>query len=150
MNAIKFLIRQGDEKDRSALHDLLVSCDMEADLPPEEFIVVDIEGQIVGAARLEWENQSAYVRPILVHSSWRGMNIGLTLIRTLTEYQPIIHVVARGSAIGFYNKLGFVSMTWDQVPERYRQECETCPDLETCHPVAMILNKSTDDRNTKN
>jgi N-acetylglutamate synthase-like GNAT family acetyltransferase len=137
MGVIKFLLRKGNERDRTAVHDLLVSYEMAADLPPNEFIVAEIEGQIVGAARLEWEDQAAYVRPILVHSAWRGKNIGVALIRTIAQHQPALHVVARGSATGFYRKLGFMPMPWDQVPERYRQECETCPALETCRPEPM-------------
>jgi N-acetylglutamate synthase-like GNAT family acetyltransferase len=139
MNVIKFLIRKGEESDRTAIIDLLASHDMEADLPPNEFIVAEIDGLIMGAVRLEWQDQAAYVRPILVHPAWRGRSIGLALIRTIAQKQPALHVVSRGGACGFYSKLGFISMPWDQVPERYRQECETCPDLVTCCPEPMVL-----------
>ena len=80
MSAIKVLLRTGDEPDRTAILDLLASNKMEADLTPSEFVVAEIDGQVVGAARLEWEEQKAYVRPILVHSAWRGRNIGMALI----------------------------------------------------------------------
>lgn len=139
MSAIKFLLRKGDEPDRTAILELLASYEMEADLPPSEFVVAEIDGQVVGAARLEWEEQAAYVRPILIHSAWRGRNIGLALIRTVAQNLPALHVVARGNAAGFYRKYGFKSMPWERVPERYRQECETCPALETCGPEPMVL-----------
>lgn len=143
MSAIKFLLRKGKESDRPAIQDLLVYYEMGADLPPTEFVVAEIDGQLVGAARLEWEDQAAYVRPILVHPAWRGKNIGMALIRMIAQNQPALHVVSRGRVAGFYRKLGFMPVPWNQVPERYRQECAACPDLEMCSPEPMILTGST-------
>ena len=142
MSAIKFLLRKGEELDRLAIHSLLASYEMEADLPPSDFMVVEINGQLAGAARLEWEDQGVYVRPILVNPAWRRRSIGTALIRALTQNLSVLHVVARGQAIGFYRKLGFQPMSWDQVPERYRDECETCPNSNTCHPEPMVLTVS--------
>lgn len=144
MRVIKFLLRQGDEPDRSAIFDLLASYEMESDLPASEFIVAEIDGQLVGAARVEWEDQAAYVRPILVDSAWHGQKIGKALIRTIAQNLPALYVVARGEATGFYRKLGFLPMPWDQVPERYRQECEACPISEACCPEPMILTGSSE------
>lgn len=140
---IKYLLRRGNEPDRPALRDLLASYGMEADLPPFEFTVAEIEGQIVGAARLAWEDRSAYVRPILVHSAWQGKNIGRALIKKVANNLPSLSVVARGEAAGFYCKLGFTVIPWDRVPERYRLECQDCPDWEACCPVPMILIRSS-------
>ena len=139
MGVIKFLLRQGEEADRSAIHDLLSFYEMEADLPGAEFIVVEIDGQIMGAARLEMEEQAAYIRPILVHPNWRRRNIGTALIGEIAKNLPALHVVARGEAVGFYQKIGFTPMPWDQVPERYRLECDACPELEACCPEPMIM-----------
>lgn len=139
-----YLLRNGKESDRNALQDLLASYKMEADIAPDEFLFAEVDGRVVGAARLEYEEEAAYLRPIVVASEWQGKNIGSVLVERIVQGLQVLHVVARGKAAGFYRSLGFLPMTWEEVPERYRQECQTCPDLQECRPLPMVLTRSTD------
>lgn len=139
---IKFLLRRGGETDRQALHGLLTSHQMESNIEPAEFLVAEIDGTLVGAARLEYEQQSAYLRPVLIYSKWQMKGIGRALVRALAKDLPSLHVVARGEATGFYERLGFLPMSWEQVPTHYREECVGCPDRAICRPVLMVLTRT--------
>jgi N-acetylglutamate synthase-like GNAT family acetyltransferase len=145
MSTIRFNLRPGSEPDRQAICTLLASSAMEADLPPQEFLVAEVDGQLVGLARLEWEGKTAYIRPVVVDDAWQGKGIGRRLIREISKGLPSVNVIARGSACGFYECIGFIPTGWDQIPGRYRQECITCPDLLFCQPVPMMSGRSTGD-----
>jgi N-acetylglutamate synthase-like GNAT family acetyltransferase len=133
-------LRRGGEPDRQALYELLANYQMEADLDPAEFLVAEINGTLVGAARLEWENQIAYLRPVLVASKWQAKGIGRTLVQALAEGLPAsLNVVARGEAARFYGRLGFLPIPWEQVPDHYQEECALCPDRGACCPIPMVL-----------
>jgi N-acetylglutamate synthase-like GNAT family acetyltransferase len=139
---IKFLVRQGVELDQSAIEALLASHSMEANVPPHEFLVAEIDGRLVGLVRPEREGQAVYLRPVVVDSNWQGKGIGRLLVREISKGLPAVQVISRGETTGFYGSLGFIPMAWEQVPDRYRQECETCPDRGNCRPLPMSLNRA--------
>lgn len=141
---LKYLLRNGTEADRQALQTLLENNQMEVDINPAEFLLAEINGELAGAARLEHENSHVYLRPVVVDSKWHGKNIGSALIRSIAQGVDMLYVVSRGKSTGFYQKLGFLPIPWEQVPERYRQECNTCPDLGHCQPIPMVLSEPSD------
>jgi N-acetylglutamate synthase-like GNAT family acetyltransferase len=130
-------VRRGGESDLTALQRLLESHQMKTEVDPAEFWLAEVEGGLAGAARLEWEDGLAYLRPVAVDPEWQAQGIGRRLIQELAEGLPELNVVARGEAVGFYTRLGFMPAAWEQVPERYRQECADCPDSESCQPQPM-------------
>jgi N-acetylglutamate synthase-like GNAT family acetyltransferase len=130
-------LRRGGESDLPTLQRLLRSHQMETEVDPGEFWLAEVEGSLAGAARLEWEDGLAYLRPIAVEPDWQAQGIGRVLVQEIATGLHQLNVVARGEAIGFYRRLGFAPVDWEQVPERYRQECTACPDLETCRPAPM-------------
>lgn len=136
---IEFLLRQGSEADGAAIAALLAANSMEADIPAEEFLVAEVESRLVGLARLEGEGEEVYIRPVVVDSGWQGKGLGRSLVQQVSNGLPAVHVIARGEVTGFYANLGFIPMAWEQVPARFRQECETCPDQENCRPRPMAL-----------
>lgn len=99
--AIQFLLKIGDEADRAAIQALLAKHSMAADLSPSEFLQAEIGGRVAGAARLEWEERRAYIRPIMVEPAWSRKGIGRLLVRSLSQGLDSVHVVARGRAAGF-------------------------------------------------
>jgi amino-acid N-acetyltransferase len=132
-------IRNGIEEDREALADLLAANSMEDKaFEPIEFLLAEKDGRLVGAARLEWLGQEVYLRSIVVANWEKGQGIGKALLEHLLYTSPVIKAVARGQAVNFYRKLGFVSLDWDQVPPTYQVECEHCPDRKACQPVPMV------------
>lgn len=133
-------LRRGVEADRQPVHDLLASYQMDAELAPAEFLVATLDEHLVGAARLEWEADKPYIRPLVVESKWHGNGIGRLLIQSLLKHSPTLNVVARGQAAAFYQRLGFRPIAWEQVPARYQSECESCPEQDACNPTPMTLN----------
>ena len=99
-----FLVRRGCENDRQALQELLASYQMETDINPVEFWVAEVNDTLVGAVRLEQENQTAYLRPIAVDQKWQAQGIGRALMQEIMVGLPNLNVVARGEAAGFYRQ----------------------------------------------
>ena len=135
------VVRRGRESDRQALQELLASHQMETHVDPLDFWVAEVDESLAAAARLEQEDETVYLRPIAVDRKWQAKGIGRALIQELAADLPRLNVVARGEAVGFYTHLGFAPAAWEQVPQRYRQECADCPDLETCRPEPMTWDR---------
>ncbi len=131
------LLRDGRPTDRQVIQELLAYYQMEADLDPVEFLVAEVDGFVVGAARLEWADGEAYIHPLVVAAGWHGRGIGHALVSQLLSKWPEIRVVARGSAAGFYERLGFTKTNWDQVFPTFISECQECPSRQGCQPVPM-------------
>ncbi|NLM20774.1 MAG: GNAT family N-acetyltransferase [Peptococcaceae bacterium] len=51
----------------------------------------------------------------------------------------VITTLARGSAVGFYQKYGFQPCDLQQIPLPFRHQCSDCPEKENCDPVPMIM-----------
>jgi N-acetylglutamate synthase-like GNAT family acetyltransferase len=131
-------IRQGGPSDAKALVQLLASQRMATDIDPAEFIVAEVNGRLLGAARLEWPGpDNAFLRPIVVATEARGTGLGRELLGRLFGVCSRISVVARGNAVPFYRHLGFAVMDWSSVPSQYRDECECCGDFAKCRPMSM-------------
>ncbi len=135
----KFQLRYGIETDRLNLQKLLAENDMETEIEPAEFLLVLSLGNLIGTARLEREQGSFYLRPVVVDANFQGQGVGRLLIHEISSGLPELSVVSRGQSVGFYAKLGFEPISWTQIPNRYREECAVCLDRGTCQPVPMIL-----------
>ncbi len=131
-------IRQGSPSDRPALVRLLASHSMATDIDPVDFILVEVNGRLLGAARLTWVGtDDAFLRPIVVATGARGTGLGRALLERLSGVCSRISVIARGDAVPFYQHLGFTALDWSSVPSEYRDECECCDDLGQCRPMSM-------------
>ena len=130
-------IRQGTNQDHQTLVELLESHQMTSEINPCEFFVATLSGKLVGAARIEKDKEDIFLRPLVVDSAYHGKGVGKALVSNLIFHHHNLHVVARGSAIGFYQRIGFEVTPWELIPECYRQECEQCPDIAWCQPSPM-------------
>ena len=131
-------IRQGRPSDRPVLVRLLASQQMATDIDPVDFIMAEVNGRLLGAARLAWVGtDDAFLRPIVVATEARGTGVGRALLERLFAVCSGISVIARGDAVPFYRQLGFTAMDWSSVPDDYRDECESCDDLAQCRPMSM-------------
>jgi len=132
------LIRQGRLSDGRALARLLASQQMATDIDAVDFIVAEVNGQLLGAARLAWTGaQDAFLRPIVVAAEARRRGLGRALLERLFDICPSISVIARSDAVPFYRRLGFTDGDWASLPAEYRDECERCDDLAQCRPRSM-------------
>ena len=131
-------IRQGCPSDGHALVRVLASHYMGTDIDPVDFVVAEVDGRMLGAARLEWVGtDEAFLRPIVVATEARGMGLGRALLERLFGVCSGISVIARGDAVPFYRRLGFTVKDWSSVPGEYRDECEYCEDRAECRPMPM-------------
>ena len=111
---------------------------MATDINPVDFIVAEVSGRLLGAARLEWAGlDDVFLRPIVVATGARGTGLGRALLERLFGVCSRISVIARGDTVPFYRHLGFRAMDWSSVPGEYRDECECCDDLAQCRPMSM-------------
>lgn len=129
--------RFATEADRVALQSLLAANQMRTDVEPGEFFIATFQDGLVGAARLEWVDQEAYLRPIVVEREWQGKGVGKALLQRVMRGLASLTLVARREAVGFYTRMGFLPVSWEQVPIRDRRECGECPDREECQPMPM-------------
>jgi N-acetylglutamate synthase-like GNAT family acetyltransferase len=131
-------IRQGCPSDGRALARLLASHRMATDVDPVDFILAEVDGRLLGAARLEWVGtDDTFLRPLVVAKGALGTGLGRALLERLFSVCSRISVVARGDAVPFYRHLGFTARDWSSVPGEYRDECECCDDLAQCRPMSM-------------
>ncbi len=131
-------IRQGLASDRRVLVRLLASEQMATDIDPSEFVIGEVNGRLLGAARLAWVGkEDAILRPIVVATEARETGIGRALLKRFFGICASISVIARSDAVPFYRRLGFTAVDWSSVPGEYREECESCDDFAECRPMAM-------------
>ena len=111
---------------------------MATDVAPVDFILAEVNGKLLGAARLAWVGTNdAFLRPIVVATGAQGTGLGRALLERLFGVCASISVIARGDVVPFYEHLGFTAMDWSSVPDEYRDECECCDDLAQCRPMSM-------------
>jgi len=131
-------IRKGRLSDRRAILRLLASQRMATDIDPTDFIVAEAKGRLLGAARLTWVGKgAAFLRPIVVAEEARRTGLGRALLESLSGMCVSITVIARSDAVPFYQHLGFAAVEWSSVPGIYREECESCDEMEQCRPTPM-------------
>ncbi|MDO5043792.1 MAG: GNAT family N-acetyltransferase [Coriobacteriia bacterium] len=104
------------------------------------YVIVNEDDQVLGAIRLSFDEQKvAHVNPIVVNELWRGYGLGRELIAYVHKKYGELRLVARGSSVGFYEKLGFVPAHLDEIEPNVRAECVECPVVDTCKPMPMKL-----------
>lgn len=137
-----FTIRDARESDM-ALIDAYASAEGMDKIPgPERVrVAVNDDDEVVGFCRLQDDATGiAYVNPIVTYSAWRGYGVGRELIADARSIAGELRLISRGTSEGFYRKLGFVEMGWDEVDlEAASEECDTCPYRAECGPVPMKL-----------
>jgi len=111
--------------------------DMVSEIEPHYCLVAEGIDGLEGFARTEEADGILYLRPVVVSPESQGQGIGSGLIKHLLGLFPSLTVVARGTAAGFYTKLGFQPIEWDEVYLPFRRECTTCPDFMKCEPIPM-------------
>ncbi|TFH05795.1 MAG: GNAT family N-acetyltransferase [Methanosarcina sp.] len=145
----EILIRKAEKKDLPAIQRLLSTyfLDME-ELEPEDFVLAEKEGKVVGCAALirDTSNDKTFLElhSIAVHPNLRGKGIGTRLMEYLintidfpeTPGASACELYVRTTAPGFFEKLGFVTLQ-DAEKLLLWEDCRKCEHFEKCAQHAM-------------
>lgn len=102
-------------------------------------VAVNEDDEVVGFLRLAFSDEGvAHVNPVVTHPTWRGVGVGRALIMDALDRQGELRLVARGSSLGFYRKLGFDDLGWDGIYDKVAAECDECDLFDECAPVPLI------------
>ena len=134
------VLRSASATDREHLLELLLANDMDcSEVPIEEFTLALDGDEIAACIRFENCGESTLLRPIVVAESYRGQGVGAYLLKQTLPQEKVTMLMARGSAVTFYEKIGFEQIPPEQVPQHQQDECRSCPDLQECKPQAMEI-----------
>ena len=137
-----FSIRDACERDREAVDGFAFLEGMDA-LPSLDHVrvAVDDEDEVVAFCRLTFDsNGIAYVNPIVTYPTWRGFGVGSALIEDARERFGELRLIARGNVAGFYERLGFTDLSWEEADlSAASEDCENCPYRAECGPRPMRL-----------
>ncbi len=145
----EILIRKAEKKDLPSIQRLLSTyfLDME-DLEPEDFVLAEREGKVIGCAALvrgtSGEKIFLELHSIAVHPNFRGKGIGTRLMKyfisTLedqdTPDSPVCELYVRTTAPGFFEKLGFIRLP-DVEKLLLWADCKDCEHFDKCTQHAM-------------
>lgn len=145
----EILIRKAEKKDLLSIQRLLSTyfLDME-ELEPEDFVLAEIEGKVVGCAALvrgvSAEKSFLELHSIAVHPNFRGKSVGTRLMDYLINAlkdpdnsdNPVCEIYVRTTAPGFFEKFGFVRLP-DAEKLVLWADCKNCEHFEKCTQHAM-------------
>ncbi len=118
------------------------------------FHVAQINDGIVGcvASEVFWFDL-AEIKSLAVAPQHTGKGIGSMLVRTAIE--DLVHLgVGRIFTLTyerrFFEKLGFSVIDRNSLPEKVWRECITCPKLDHCDEIAMMLSPKGGEQSNEN
>lgn len=108
------------------------------DGPENITVAVNAQDEPVGFIQIAYGPKNvAHIYPIVVHSSWRGHDVGRALVEDAASKHGELRLVSRGSSTGFYEKLGFTPCTWEEIDNELTEGCIDCPTKAECNPLPM-------------
>jgi len=101
------------------------------------------EGKVVGVGGLHviW-NELAEIRTMAVAPECIRQGIGAEIVRRLLEEGRSLGVkqfITLTYKPGFFQTLGFRTITKEQLPHKIWKECIDCPKFPNCDEIAMVL-----------
>lgn len=142
-------IRKAEKKDLLSIQRLLSTyfLDME-ELGPEDFVLAEKEGKVIGCAALirnaSGKKSFLELHSIAVHPNFRGKGIGTRLMDYLISIlecpdktdNPVYEIYVRTTAPGFFEKFGFMRLRDDDKLLLW-EDCKNCEHFEKCTQYAM-------------
>ena len=109
----------------------------------EMIVAVDESDKVigVGALHVTW-NEMAEVRSMAVNRDYTRHGIGAEIVKRLIEEGKSFGVKQFFTLTykpGFFQTLGFRTITKDELPHKIWRECIDCPKFPNCDEIAMIL-----------
>lgn len=148
-------IRKARIQDVKQIHTLLMESARQEFLLPRSFnqlyshlrdffVVVDRDnGAIVGCCALSicWENiaeiRSLAVDPGVQNQGWGGKLVEACLSDSVTL--GIYRVFTLTYRAHFFERLGFVPVEKEKLPQKVWADCINCPKFPECHEEALIM-----------
>ena len=108
----------------------------------EMIVAVDSEDKVVGVGALHvtW-NELAEVRSMAVNRDFTRRGIGGAIVKQLIEEGQSFGVKKFFTLTykpGFFQTLGFRTITKDELPHKIWRECIDCPKFPNCDEIAMV------------
>ena len=105
-------------------------------------VAVTDEGEIVGVGGLHiiWD-RLAEVRTMAVSPKMTRQGIGAEIVRRLIregEHLGVEKVFTLTYKPGFFQTLGFQTITKEELPNKVWKECIDCPKFPNCDEIAMV------------
>lgn len=134
-----FELRAAVESDVEKINVLANSINMPPlDSAEEVKIAVTPEGRIVGYIHvLAGQNGAMHVQSVASDPTWRGKGVGRALMEDAYAAHGDLRLVARGTAVGFYQTLGYEETPWESIDFTVADDCFACDERDTCHPLPM-------------
>ncbi|AKB26917.1 Amino-acid acetyltransferase [Methanosarcina siciliae C2J] len=146
---IEIVIRKAEKKDLPAIQKLLSTYFLDIEgLKPEDFVMAENEGKVVGCAALirnrSGEKTVMELHSIAVHPNLRGKGIGTRLMEYLINTvdfpqapgDPAHELYVRTTAPSFFEKLGFIKME-DAEKLLLWEDCRNCEHFGKCAQHSM-------------
>ena len=105
-------------------------------------VAIDDEGKVVGVGGLHiiWD-RLAEIRTMAVAPDMTRQGIGAEIVRRLIEEGDVFGVEKYFTLTykpGFFQKLGFQTITKEELPHKVWKECIDCPKFPNCDEIAMV------------
>src|SRR5574344_1175901 len=105
-------------------------------------VAVTEDGEIVGVGGLHiiWD-RLAEVRTMAVSPKMTRQGIGAEIVRRLIregEHLGVEKVFTLTYKPGFFQTLGFQTITKEELPHKVWKECIDCPKFPNCDEIAMV------------
>lgn len=105
-------------------------------------VIEDESGRIVAAGALHFLDEDvAEVQSLMVHPGFQGMGLGRRLVRHLlaeAEENRVWKAFALTHAPEFFYPLGFEKRDRAELPQKFMNDCLSCPKLNICHQTAVV------------
>lgn len=145
--------------DEEELKGLLTGTGMDLAGDVTEHVVLRQGDRILAGARLfQVDDELFHLMVFAVAAAERGRGTGRAFLRELgacpwaycREALPVggpyrVTTVAKGTAAGFYNQVGYRECGFAQLPAPFDEQCAICPDREQCSPVPMVFCSDADE-----
>ena len=142
---IEKLVKLRPTKEKDLPYLALMAQGQEVGIPPNYLeggiTAVNDEDIPVGYIHIEKTPLGAHVAPVVVFENWRGHGVGSLLIHRALKIHGSLKLVSNGSSNGFYEKLGFVPVEWDEIEPAFQRDCLSCEFYEKCNPKPYELKR---------
>jgi amino-acid N-acetyltransferase len=106
-----------------------------------DFVVVEIEGMLVGCGALRIHSaQAAEIGALAVADAMQGAGLGQRIVAALLEDARALRirrVFALTLEVGFFHRLGFTTVDVRAFPEKFAADCAGCAKRAHCPEIAV-------------
>lgn len=117
-----------------------------------QFWVIECEGKVVACGQLRQFAATQELGSVVVARPWRRQGLGSFLVRHLIRQstQPLYLECLGDRLAQFYSQLGFVPVSWQELPSPLKRKFALSQLLSTLFPpISVHLMQYTGDQQTK-